>query len=53
MTTNRLPNPAPLPRVEEQEARQFLRDFWHGIALGFVLGAGLMVMVLSGLGRLQ
>lgn len=53
MNAHRLPAPAPLPRVEEQEARQFARDFWHGIALGAVIGAGLMVMVLSGLGRLQ
>ena len=53
MTTNRLPTPAPLPRIEEQEARQFVRDFWHGIALGAVIGAGLITLLLSGLGRLQ
>jgi hypothetical protein len=49
---NRLHAPAPLPRIEQQEARQFTSDFWHGIALGAVIGAALLVFVLAGLGRL-
>lgn len=49
----RLPKPCPLPRVSPDEARRLTEEFWHGIALGLVLGGGLLMIVLASLGRLK
>lgn len=37
----------PLPTVEvtERESREFFAGMWHGIALGFVIGAGVAVVL--------
>jgi hypothetical protein len=45
----RMKKAAPLPVVEcsEMEARQFFSGWWHGIAIGFVIGAGLAVVLLA------
>lgn len=44
----RLRKASPLPQVEctEQEARQWFSGWWHGIAIGFVVGLGAAVAVL-------
>jgi hypothetical protein len=41
----------PLPEVQSprEEAAAFFSGFWHGIALGGVIAAGLIVMVLEAL----
>lgn len=48
----KLPPPEPLPRISEDMARKLTADFWHGIALGAVIGAGLLAMALSIIGRI-
>lgn len=44
-TSNRLPKPAPLPEVKstKAEADAFFSGMWHGLAIGCVIGAGVIV----------
>lgn len=48
----RLPAPAPLPEMTYDHAKALTQEFWHGLALGIAIGAGGIVGVLGGLGRL-
>lgn len=43
----RMKKAAPLPLVEstELEAKSWFAGYWHGIALGFVIGAGFAVVL--------
>ena len=43
----RLRKAQPLPNVEctEREAREFFAGYWHGIALGTVIGAAAAVLI--------
>ena len=45
----RLRKAAPLPLVEcnESEARNWFSGWWHGIAVGTVIGAGFAVVALA------
>lgn len=45
---NRLHAPKPLPEVEQSEAASFFEGWWMGIAVGFVIGAGLVAALMSG-----
>ena len=46
---NRLPKPAELPDVtiNRAMAREFFNGWWAGIAVGAVIGAGVIVGVLA------
>lgn len=48
----RLRKPEPLPAVmgTEGEAREFFKGMWHGIALGAVMGASAVVVLVSVMG---
>ncbi len=48
----KLAPPEPLPKITEDMARKLTEDFWHGIALGITIGAGGIVAVLAGIGRI-
>lgn len=48
----RLPAPEPLPEITETPRQAFLAGWWGGICVGSVIGAGLIVMALSAIGRL-
>lgn len=43
----RMKKAEPLPVVEctQADAQQFFSGMWHGIALGFVIGAGFAVVL--------
>lgn len=45
----RLPKPLPMPdlRGTKAEATAFFSGWWHGIAVGAVIGAGLVVVILA------
>ena len=49
ITNNRLPAPAELPVVEapKAEAVAFYQGWWAGLAVGAVIGAGVVVVVLA------
>lgn len=36
----------PLPTIEQQEAYSFFQGWWYGVAVGSVIGAGLMAVIL-------
>lgn len=40
----------PLPDVEHREAASWFDGYWTGIAVGSVIGAGLMAVLLPALG---
>jgi hypothetical protein len=48
----RLRQPEALPTVTQAQAEEWFRGWWHGIAVGSIIGAGLMVMFLKMIGRL-
>ena len=50
-----LRGPAPLPEVQSEraEAVAWFAGMWHGIAMGTVIGAGVMVLFLEAIGRLS
>lgn len=37
----------PLPDLEQREAASFFEGWWHGIAVGSVIGAGLTVVLFT------
>jgi hypothetical protein len=44
---SRLHAPTKLPSVEQAEAHVFFEGWWNGIAVGFVIGAGLVTALIS------
>lgn len=46
------PAPASLQPLTYDHARSMTAEFWHGIALGTVIGAGGVVALLAGIGRI-
>lgn len=47
-----LPQPEALPTVTQAQAAEWFLGWWHGIVVGTVIGAGLMVMFLKTIGRM-
>lgn len=52
-STRRVPAPDPLPEIVETPRQAFLAGWWGGICCGSMIGACLMYVLLSVIGRLQ
>jgi hypothetical protein len=44
-TSKRMPPPAPQPDITRPDAVSWFSGWWHGIAVGTVIGAGIGVML--------
>lgn len=46
----RIAPPKPLPTVTKGEAHSWFSGFWHGIALGAVIGAAIAALFIKSIG---